>query len=295
MCKKYPGPRCSYHTKLKLDEAIETAEADPTPENLQAVSDARYAYNTTPDGLNALRNSEKQEDRDSVSMFEAIRKQQLDHLKAVQAKEAHAMRKELEGIYSEHGIHEVRAMGDDDLADRLEERSRRAAANKGNEAGVVHKTNFTKPQDEPTDASEFKKPSLGAVVLAGAVQGGIAGFRNQNGGVVSALKTGINVGKGEAMKAEAQETAHAREKEKVTIAQEREAERADKAFEREQAQLTREQERIEKADLAWHNKLEADCIRYIKAQRREAEKRSKAKHTKPSVPKPKNEPQSQAA
>lgn len=276
MCKRYPGPRCSFHTRQALTDAQEAFEANQTDENAAKVKEAQYAYNTSPDGIKALREAGNELD---AKHFEAVRQQAIDHLKAVQAKEAQALRKELEGLYSAHGIEEVRAMGDDDLADRLEERGRRAEARKGNEAGVVFRSDFSKPDDGTTATTEFKKPSLGAIVLAGAIQGGIAGFRSKNGGVASALKTGINVGKSEALKAESQQKAHDREQDKVAATQERAAERADKAFEREQARIAREQARLEKADLIWHSKLEADCIRYIKAQKREAVKRSRAKHT----------------
>jgi hypothetical protein len=296
MCKKYPGPRCSACTRETLKEAIEIAEADPTPENIQKRKDAQYAFNTSPDGIKALQESKNPQDHVDAEFFQMVRKQQVDHMKAEEAKERAAMQGELEGLYSPHGIEEVRAMGDDDLADRLEERGRRAEARKGNEAGVVHKTDFTKPQEETPEVADVKKRSIAADAWDGAVDGAVAGWKNPKQSILVAGKRGYSVGQRSAAETEAQEVAQAREQEKITLTQEREAERATKAFEREQARLAREQERLEKVDLAWHNKLEADCIRYIKAQQREAVKRSKAKHTKPATaPKTKKAPQPQAA
>lgn len=294
MCKKYPGPRCSFHTKAALDEATQRAEADPSPENIQKREDAQYAFNTSPDGIKALQALGTPKGDMDAEFFQMVRQQQIDHLAAKEAKERKAMQQELAGLYSPQGIEEVRAMGDDDLADRLEERIRRASIAKSHAAGVVFKTDFTKPKAEASEAPDDSDiPSMGRIVLAGAVHGAIAGFESKNGGVMAAVKTGMRVGKGEAAKAEAQQAAQVREQAKATAAQEREEAKAQKAFEREQARLTREQERFEKADIAWHNKLEADCIRYIKAQQREAAKRTRA--SRPSTaPKRKKSPQPQA-
>jgi hypothetical protein len=279
-----------------LEQAIEVAEADPSPENIQKRKDAQYAFNTSPDGIKALQESKNPQDHVDAEFFQMVRKQQVDHMKSEDAKERAAMQGELEGLYSAHGIEEVRAMGDDDLADRLEERGRRAAARKGHEAGVVHKSDFIKPQEETPEVAEVKKPSLLAVAGKGAAEGAKRGWQNPNGNILRAGQHGYNVGKQSVAETEAQEAAQAREQEKITVTQEREVERGTKAFEREQARLAREQARLEKADLAWHNKLEADAIRYIKAQQREAVKRSKAKHTKPSsAPKPQKTPQPQVA
>lgn len=276
MCKKYPGPRCSFHTRQALTDAQEAFEANQTDENAAKVKEAQYAYNTSPDGIKALREAGNELD---AKHFEAVRQQAIDHLKAVQAKEAQALRKELEGLYSEHGIEEVRAMGDDDLADRLEERGRRAEARKGNEAGVVFRSDFAKPEQETTEAPEVKKRSLLADAWDGAKEGAEQGWKNPKRSLMASANSGYNVGKRSAAEAESQETAYQRHQDRVAATQERETERADKAFEREQARIAREQARLEKADLIWHSKLEADCIRYIKAQKREAVKRSKAKHT----------------
>jgi hypothetical protein len=280
MCTKISegGLRCSHHAKATLEAAITEAEANPTPENEAKVKDAEYEFNTSPAGIKALREAGKEEE---AQHFESLRKQLQAQYKAKQqAKEAAALRKELTGLYSPQGISELRESGEDELADRLEERRKRVALRRARMSAAETVTEDSASPDDnnlSTDTPSNKKPSTLGAIGKGALAGAKAGYRSGN--VLHAVNAGMTAGRGEGQRVQAQVDAQEREQERIRVTAERDQEREAKAYEREQERLKRERERQDKADALWFRKLEADALRYLKAQRREAAKQSTSKHT----------------
>ena len=127
-----------------------------------------------------------------------------------------------------------------------------------------------------TDTPGIKKPSTLSAIGKGALAGAKAGYRSGN--MLHAVNAGMSAGRGEAHKAQAEVDAQEREQEHIRVTAERDQEREAKAYEREQERLKRERERQDRADALWFRKLEADALRYLKAQRREAAKQSTSKH-----------------
>jgi hypothetical protein len=287
MCKALNegGLRCSHHATKTLEAARAADEANSTPETQAKLKEALYDFHATPAGIKALREAGKE---DEAQHFEAVRKvAQQQYRASQQAKEAESMRKELAGLYSPEGIEKLRESGEDDLADKLEERRQRIKALKARKVQPVpvpeestdgNATPESNGKDD-TASPAIKKPSLLAAAGKGAWEGGKAGFRSPQGNVLHAFNAGMSAGKGEAHKAQAQLDSQEREQERIRVTAEREQEKESKAYERDQERKKRERERQDRADAIWIRSLEAECIRYLKAQQREARKNSTSKHT----------------
>jgi hypothetical protein len=257
--------------RLALTRAVERAEQNPTEANLAKVKEAQYNFHTSPDGIRELRKAGKELD---AQHFEKVREVAVAFQKADQAKQARARKEELTYLYSEAGIEEVRSQGNDDLADRLLERRNRATLRKGGEAGVIFKADFMKPTASSDDIV-FQPPSVATAILVGAVHGAMAGFRSKNGGLAEGIKTGMSAGKAQQARVDAQLEEVEKQKQQTQTARIREDEKAQRAYEKEQARIAREEERLRRADETWHRRLEADCLRYLNQQERQARENEK--------------------
>jgi hypothetical protein len=286
MCKALNegGLRCSHHATKTLEAARAADEANSTPETQAKLKEALYDFHTTPAGIEALREAGEEAEAQHFEQVREVAKKQ--YRAAQQAKEAEQLRKELTGLYSSEGIEKLRQSGEEELADKLVERKHRIRALKARKVKPVSVPeestdgNAT-PESNGSDdtASDIKKPSLLAAAGKGAWEGGKAGFRSPQGNVLHAFNAGMSAGKGEAHKAQAQVDAQEREQERIRVTAEREQEREAKTYERDQERKRREKERQDRADAIWIRSLEAECIRYLKAQQRETKKHSTSKHT----------------